>query len=346
MAKINLHIEIVSSTTPGLSSMGKMSRNAAQHLLSKHYEHVGISIINDLSDLEALVAKSPDLVLLGMKFIPQKEGLGITDKNIIWLADYLEERHIATTGSPSFAHKLEISKPLTKKTVQIAGYHTARYFVARMNRSLTPDQAPGEYPFFVKPANRGGGLGIGSDSVVYNFSELKSKIDSIAATLGSDSLIETYLPGREFSVAILKGDNSDGYSVMPIELVAPRDSNGARILGSSVKRSNAEEVFPVLHNIESQLVVALALNAFRSIGGRDYGRIDIRMDEHGTPYILEANLIPSLIDEYGSFPKACALNLGMDYEEMLLRIITLGMTRARLREHTPRLVQSLSPVYS
>jgi D-alanine-D-alanine ligase len=183
---------------------------------------------------------------------------------------------------------------------------------------------------FVKPANRGGGLGIDSDSVVKNFMELKSKVNYISKKFNSDSLIEKYLPGREFSVAILKNKNNIGYTGMPLELIAPENEKGQRLLGSNVKSADAEHVKEVTDAKIRESIIKLAIDAFRSIGGRDYGRIDIRMDEHGVPHFLEANLIPSLIDNYGSFPKACALNQQISYEDMLLRITNLGMSRPYL----------------
>jgi len=63
------------------------------------------------------------------------------------------------------------------------------------------------------------------------------------------------------------------------------------------------------------------------LGARDYGRIDIRLDATGTPHFLEANLIPSLISGYGSFPKACVMNIGLEYEPMIMRIANLGLSR-------------------
>lgn len=226
MGKINRHIEIVSSTVPSLSSMSKPSREAVRKTLSKHYRRVGITLVDTMSDLEALVHTSPDLVFLGMKFIPKNPSLGINDPDKIWLAEYLADRGIATTGSQTISHRLELSKPIAKKCIAYAGLKTSEYFVAKMGCPLTAAQITIPYPLFVKPANRGGGVGIDSDSIVQNFKQLKQKVDSIAKKHGSDALIEKYLPGREFSVAILKAPIPGGYLAMPIELIAPTNKEG------------------------------------------------------------------------------------------------------------------------
>jgi D-alanine-D-alanine ligase len=129
---------------------------------------------------------------------------------------------------------------------------------------------------------------------------------------------------------------------MPLELIAPTDNRGARILTSKVKSTDTESFLGVTDEVISDKITTLAIDVFHALGARDYGRIDIRLDKFGTPYFLEANLVPSLIDGYGNFPKACLLNRGMDYETMMLRIVALGMLRTQ-----PKLeeVVGLSPVF-
>jgi D-alanine-D-alanine ligase len=92
-----------------------------------------------------------------------------------------------------------------------------------------------------------------------------------------------------------------------------------------VKSSNTEQAIEVIDKNIKTKVTTLATEVFYALGARDYGRIDIRLDAHGTPHFLEANLIPSLISGYGSFPKACMLNIDLDYESMILSIARLGL---------------------
>ncbi len=92
------------------------------------------------------------------------------------------------------------------------------------------------------------------------------------------------------------------------------------------KLQNTEVVKEVSGYLRDQICV-LALDIFHTLGASDYGRIDIRLDEFGTPHFLEANLLPSLIAGYGSFPKACLLNNNLDYDSMLLNIVNLALNR-------------------
>jgi D-alanine-D-alanine ligase len=328
MKKINMNIEIVSSNIYELSSMNKKSRISACSVLSKYYSNVRVTLIDNVSDLELLVQRNPDLVFLGMKFVPTEQNTS-TNNSVIWISEYLEENNISYTGSGQAAHKLEFNKELAKDFVQKAGLKTADYTVIKQGRALT-EEILLEYPLFVKPTDQGGGTGIDENSLVQNIDELNHKTASIFSELGPDSLVETYLPGREFSVAILKNENSAGYSLMPLELIAPINSAGARYLSEGVKKADTERFEKVTeHNIFS-VITMLALDVFIAIGARDYGRIDIRLDNNDVPHFLEANLIPSLLKDYGNFPKACKLNMDLEYEDVILQIVVLALSRNSL----------------
>lgn len=183
------------------------------------------------------------------------------------------------------------------------------------------------FPLFVKPIDKGGGLGIDEGSVVNSLRQLQDKVAQIAKDFGSDSLVEQYLNGREFSVAVIKKSDNFSYLALPIELIAPNDVNGARILSETVKNNDAEEATEVIDANLRTKINNLALGAFEALGASDYGRIDIRLDSKGVPMFLEANLLPSLIADYGSFPKSCVANIGLGYEDMILRIVDLALAK-------------------
>lgn len=328
MMKSNKRIYIVRSSIVGLSSMGQTSSDAIFAVLSKHFADVRLKVVNNLDDLEELVASRPDLVFLGMEFITTGSTPGLNDPNKIWLSDFFDDHNIAYTGSSRAAYELQRNKHAAKQRVLNAGLKTPAFCVVRQKQPLDSLGIPLTFPLFVKPTDRGGGQGINGASVVHNTEQLHEKLGSITTRLQSDALIEEYLPGREFSVAILKDDHSASFLAMPIELVAPPNKNGDRLLSGYIKSSNTEQALRVTDEKIKRKVVALALNVFHALGARDYGRIDIRLDASDTPHFLEANLIPSLISGYGSFPKACVLNIGLAYEPMILKIAELGLGRS------------------
>lgn len=307
--------------------MDQESCDAIYNVLAKYYTSVGVTIINYKEDFETLIAIKPDLVFLGMKFVLKNPDLGLYESEKIWISQYLEELNIAYTGSNQDAHEYGVSKPRAKQRVMNVGLDTSKFHVISQNQPYSIDTVELNYPLFIKPTSRGGGLGIDSNSVVSNFTELRSKVTSIALDFKSDSLIEEYLSGREFSVAILREKGSSNFSALPVELVAPLNERGARLLSNQVKSANAESAISVTESAIKTDITCLAIKVFEALGAQDYGRIDIRLDEAGSPQFLEANLMPNLISGYGSFPKACQMNLGMSYEQMILHIVDLAFSR-------------------
>ncbi|HSX35372.1 MAG TPA: hypothetical protein VLH84_00385 [Patescibacteria group bacterium] len=322
--KIQKHIEIVRSSNKALSSMSQKSCDAIYALLKSHYATVGVSTVNDIADLGQLVAKRPDLVFMGIKYVH-----GPLPNTKVWISEYLEQHGIGHTGSPKGAIELEQNKPLAKQRVHDAGLTTSPFMVVKRGDTFDVAASAMQFPLFAKPADLGAGQGVDDNSIVHNQADLNSKIASLATDLGADALIEEFLSGREYSVAVLKEEASDSLMVMPLELVAGPNIHGQRILSYALKSAPLETpVFPVTDKRVRAALIELATNAFRALGARDYGRIDIRMSADGVPHFLEANLIPCLIRGSGNFPKACAMNQGMGYEAMILHIVRLGLARS------------------
>lgn len=325
MGKIQKHIEIVRTDCAGLSSMSEKSCASLFYSLQKNYETVGITTIRNEKDLADLVLYKPDLAFLGLKFIPKNPELGRADPDKIWISEYLEAHEIPYTGSNKEALARELDKERAKQCITDAGVRTAKFYVSAQNEPLNELSITLTYPLFVKPVDRGGGLGVDQQSLVINFDQLREKVSSIATIHKSDSLIEEYLPGREFSVAVLRDHDTDQFNVLPLELVTEANAKGERILSAELKSANEEQVLEVTDQKLKKSLRVLALRAFDALGADDYGRIDIRLDAQGKPNFLEANLIPCLIAGYGNFPKACNMYLGMDHEAMVLAIVNLAL---------------------
>ncbi len=310
------------SSSNGLSSMSDTSCQSIYNVLISNFTSVGISIVNNIEDLLNVIHKRPDLVFLGMKYIPRSN-----ENSVIWISEFLSSHGITHTGSDQRAIEYELHKPLAKERVKTSGIATSKSIVIPHDLKYNYANIQLQFPLFVKPASLGGGAGINGASKVHTINELHSQLAYINQNFESDILVEEYLPGREFSVALLHNLLTGGLDAMPIELSAPIDDNGKPELSQEIKTANLEVVLPVIDPVVRSLVTTLAKDAFNSLGGRDYGRIDIRMDDFGVPNFLEANLIPSLISGYGSFPKACVLNQNLEYTAMILRIVHIALRR-------------------
>lgn len=323
MPKQQLRIEVIRSNMKGLSAMSIESASMIVETLRRHYTDVVITNIDTESELSALVARKPDLAFLGMYYVHSDSKLHPK----IWLSDVLEKNGIHYTGSSKFSHRLGLNKHLAKQRIIESGLQTSPFQIIRIKNEEIINEGALSFPLFVKPTNKGGGQGIDEFSVVRTVKELRAKVASVHNMHNTDALVEEYLVGREFSIAIIGNHRSGMLTAMPIELVATEDNNGDRMLSRTVKSSNCEGVLEVTDAGERSRLKVFAINAFRALGAQDYGRIDVRFDKFGVPHFLEANLIPSLIDGYGSFPRAYALNLGLNYETMLMQIVNLAVNR-------------------
>lgn len=331
--------------------MSHDSRLEIKNILSDRYCNVRITDINTVEDLNAVIARRPHLVFLGMKFIDDETN---EHGDPIWLSQRLLEAGIAFTGSGEIASTLEHNKQFAKERVSEQGFATAAALTIEHGATYTEEDIKLTYPVFVKPADGGGGSGINEQSLVHNFEDLKSQITWLMNNCRSDILIEAYLPGREFSVGILKDTYAGNFDLMPLEIVAPVNQTGARFLSSSIKRADSERTLEVTNLKLKHELSMLALGAFEALGGEDYGRIDIRLDADGKPHFLEANLLPSLLNNYGNLPKAALLNIGLSHVQLVLQIAELGLSKMRNKapidrsltysaDHLPEL--NLQPVY-
>ncbi|HSW91688.1 MAG TPA: hypothetical protein VLG09_03525 [Candidatus Saccharimonadales bacterium] len=328
--KINKYIEIVGSTNPRLNAMAQDARLTTAATLRKHYAKVGVTIVNNIDDLDALVAKKPDLVVLGMKLVLLDPAKGYDDSPKVWLARYLEENGIAYTGSDTAALALEFNKHEAKQKTIDANLRSSAFFISAITNPTFKHGL--QFPLFVKPTNRGDSKGIDERSVVYTDADLKAKIQSIHDDCGSDALIEEYLPGREFSVAVIRQPHSGDLLAMPIEIIAPADTRGHTFLSEAVKEADTESVLAVHDNELKDSLNALAIGVFEALGSRDYGRIDMRLDGHGRPSFIEANLMPGLSD-HGYLARCFYLNQGTSYSDMILTIVAAGLARSRTLPH-------------
>ena len=318
--KKNIHIEIARTDNPAFSSMNRTSCASIVNVLKKHYAQVGVTMVDTITDLELLVQKDPDIVFLGMKRLPVAD-----DIDDIWLSEYLGQHGIEHIGSPKSAIKLELNKQSAKSVVKIAGLPTPSFFTSLPGQHTDVASLPLKFPLFIKPVHAGGGEGIAADSVVRNYAEFKQKITSIFSEFRSASLVEQYLTGREFSVAIL-GNAGDGQLSMPIEIITGANAAGDKFLGYAVKNDPTLEIVVAVTNANTRYVVTtLAKNIFEALGAHDIGRIDIRMDANGEGNFLEANLVPGLSTDNSYFFDAYRLNQGGNYEDMILRIVEVAL---------------------
>ncbi|MDC0477295.1 D-alanine--D-alanine ligase, partial [Pelagibacteraceae bacterium] len=291
--KINKSIEIVIVHNPGEKNFHQdnvgiiLEENKILKILSKRYTDVSITKIDNKKDLDRLLKRKPDLVFSGVKYF------NFNDKKV-WLNDCLEAYDIPYIASSRTALDNESDKNLAKKLVLKAKIKTADFFVTEPDQHQHESSIPISFPLFIKPVKGGDSRGIDSNSVAYNFSSFKKKVLEIKTKHNLSSLVETYLPGKEYSVGIFQDSINGTLRAMPIEIIIKKNINGHCILDFDVKKDDEEKVIAVTNKKILKKLSKLAKKAFKALGGKSLGRIDIKMNHRGVPHFMEANLMPGL----------------------------------------------------
>lgn len=183
---------------------------------------------------------------------------------------------------------------------------------------------PLPYPLFLKPSAGADSIGIDSKSLVNDFKQFKEKLSSLYEITPAPILVEQYLSGREFTVAIIEDDGA--LVAAAIEIVAP-EVNGIRILGEKVKKEDTELLKKVIDIKILIQLLSLARKSFLALGARDFARIDIKMDDAGECYFIEANLTPGMNKGSSYFPEAFSMSLGMSYNAVTSLIVKNAIKR-------------------
>ena len=321
--KINKSIEIVIVPNPGEKNAHQdnvgiiLEENKILKILSKRYKNVSITVINTKKDLEKLVKRKPDLVFSGVKYFN-------FDIKKLWLNDYLETYNIPYIASGKAALNNESDKNRAKKLMLKAKVKTADFFITTPKEHLSASSIPISFPLFIKPIKGGDSRGIDANSIVYNYSSFKEKVLDIKKKHNLSSLVETYLPGKEYSVGIFQDSIDGSLKAMPVEIIVGKNVNGHCILDFDVKKNDEETVVAVTDIKIFNKLSKLAKNSFKALGGKSLGRIDIKMNHRGIPHFMEANLMPGL--RKGYFYRSCVINLDMSYDDMIFSIANTGLS--------------------
>lgn len=237
----------------------------------------------------------------------------------------LEAYGIPFTFSSADVLILAMDKALAKLVVRQAGIDTADFVVVRSARDLPAVKLP--YPLFVKPLAEGTSKGVQETSKVADRQQLTQKCLEVLRTYHQPALVETYLPGREFTVGLLgSGAATQVIGVAEVTFKPGGDP-------SAYSYRNKMDAYDVLTPATDDTAVAagaLALAAWRALGCRDAGRIDIRCDGEGRPAFIEVNPLAGLRPEWSELT-VLAEQAGLRYVELIGAIIEQALPRVARR---------------
>jgi D-alanine-D-alanine ligase len=219
-----------------------------------------------------------------------------------------------------------LHKGWTKLLVREAGVPTPDWLVVERVSDL--DRFALGFPVLAKPVAEGTGKGIDAASKVADASALRQVCRRLLDRFHQPVLVESFLPGREFTVGLLgTGDQAEVFGTLEIKLRAAAEAD----VYSYVNKEQCEQLvdyLPVRAATETVVAEAeqIALAAWRAVGCRDAGRIDLRCDAAGRPQLIEINPLAGLHPTHSDLPMICTA-AGRAYVDLIARIITSAVPR-------------------
>src|SRR5438445_210323 len=253
------------------------------------------------------------------------------------ICEYL---NIPYTGSDPLTLGLSLHKGRTKEILAYRGVPTAPFACVETQAELERLRLP--FPVFVKPVAEGSGKGVFSNHLCDTPARLRERALFLLERYAEPVLFETYLPGPEFTVAIL-GNGAAAYCLPVIGFDFSALPPGAPpVYGYEAKwvwdRPEAPlAIFQCPALVPAGLYAEIertALDAYQALGCRDWCRVDIRVDRFGVPNILELNPLPGIIPDpamNSCFPKA-ARAAGFGYDELIQEVVRVAWRRLTGRD--------------
>jgi len=239
-------------------------------------------------------------------------------------------------GSDPLTLGLALHKGRAKEVFSQRGVATPGYHLLETAADLQALRHA-DYPLFLKPAWEGSSKGIAEANYVRTPVEAEARAAELLATYRQPVLAEQYLPGDEFTVAVM--GNGDGVETLPIIKYhfAGLPEGALPIMGYEAKWlwdvPEAElqilECPAPIGDALAQRLSDLAIQAYRALGCRDWGRVDLRLDGAGEPKVLEVNPLPGVIPDpiaNSCFPCA-ARAAGLTYDELIQRAARMAWRR-------------------
>ncbi len=255
----------------------------------------------------------------------------------------LEFLNIPYTGSDALTLATCLDKARTKEILSYHSIPTSKFFVIHSLDELQKiSEHHHSFPLMVKPLYEGSSKGIFNTSFVQTQEELFTQIEKILSSYNEPALVEKFLPGKEFTVALLGNGNTT--QVLPIveikfdslpDGVNPIYSFEAKWIWDQAK--NPLNIFECPAKISPALQISiekLCLNTYNTLRCKDWSRIDVRLDEHGIPHIIEINPLPGILpnpEENSCYPKAARV-AGIQYNEMINRVLNAACKRYGLNQ--------------
>jgi D-alanine-D-alanine ligase len=327
LALVHRHLippDTIEEGTDIVSAPWRTEYDVISTLTALGHEVQALGVHDDLGDIRRTVADWKPHIAFNL--LEGFDDITIFDQNVI---SYLELLKVSYTGCNPRGLLLSSDKSLSKK---LLAYHRIAVPEFEVYRSGRPIRRPKrlDFPLIVKSLTQEASIGISQASVVDTDEKLKERVAFIHDSIGTTAIAERYVEGRELYVGIFGNQTLQALPVW--ELFFTNMPEGSRRIATdrvkwSVKYQKKYGIDsgpardlpePVAHQIQH-----VCKRAYRALELSGYARIDLRLDEAGNVWVLEANPNPQIAR--GEDFAASADKVGLPYETLLQRIVNLGL---------------------
>jgi D-alanine-D-alanine ligase len=241
---------------------------------------------------------------------------------------------IPYTFSDPLVLALALHKGMTKHVMRSIGVPTPDFCVVETAADVAHVDLP--LPVFAKPVAEGTSKGISVSSKIQTYSELHDVCQQLLRTYQQPVLIEVFLAGREFTVGIIgTGQAARPLGAMEVILLAEAEPEIYSYANKALYEHRVR--YRPVEDAAAMQAVDIALRAWRGLGCRDGGRVDLRCADDGTPYFLEINPLPGLHPDHSDLPILGGLH-GVGYTELIAMIMQSALQR--LHPHGQRAIKT------
>jgi D-alanine-D-alanine ligase len=324
--------QAANANLPDATSVRGSAKAIASALIESGYtvELTGVHGVEVYDVLAKLAADKPDLLF------NLCESMDGEPRNEPTFAGLLDLFKIPYTGADLLALASCLYKQRTKDILIAHGVPTPPYRFLRNDADLAdPALEQLDYPWFVKLAHEDASLGITEANVVANAAALRSRARELMRDHKQAVIAERYIEGREINVTLM--GSGETVEVLPLHEIdfAAMPSDRPRIVSYAAKWDENHVDYagtkPVpLRGVDAKVIAEIervARAAWIAVELRDYGRVDLRVDASGVPWVIDVNPNPDISPDAGCARAAAAA--GMTYPQMVARIAELALARLR-----------------
>lgn len=247
----------------------------------------------------------------------------------------LDSYSIPYTFADPLVCAVTLDKPTAKRLLRCHGIPTPDFVVMQSGADLDLIEsasvstcgvfAPLTFPVFAKLAREGSSMGVAADSVARTPDELSRVVRRLLREFNQPVLIERFLPGAEVTVSLL-GTAESAQPIGVLEVVLKPNADVGVYTYDNKERCEELVEYRLVEGDGAERAKELAIHAFRAIGCRDAGRVDLRQDESGDWQVIEINALPGLNPSHSDLPITATL-AGWSYQHVITRILDSAFER-------------------